>query len=210
MLIERPPYLYRLLIPGAVWRMNPHGSRAVYLTFDDGPVPEVTPWVLDVLDRYEIKATFFLVADNVRRYPHLFEEIIGRGHSYGNHTFHHLQGIKVNVDEYIADVKAAGSLIDSPLFRPPHGWLTNAQRKALSQNYRIIMHDLVTRDYNSSLTPERIVGNVKKYVRDGSIIVFHDSRKSERNLRQALEPSIVWLKQNGYEFRPIPMQTPTR
>lgn len=120
MLIERPPLLYRLLFPEGIWRIKRGGGRrVVYLTFDDGPVPEVTPWVLDTLDRYGIKATFFLVGDNVARNPGLFEEIKRRGHSWGNHTMHHLQGRLVSTYRYMHDISEANSLIGSPLFRPP-------------------------------------------------------------------------------------------
>ena len=205
MFIERPLLLYRLLIPEAKWRLKSQGRSVVYLTFDDGPIPEVTPWVIDVLDRYDIKATFFLVGDNVRRYPELLEEIKRRGHSYGNHTMHHLQGLHCTRKTYLRDIIEADKLIESPLFRPPHGLLFRSQAKAVAQRYTIVMHDLITRDYDRSLRPERILDNVKRYARNGSVIVFHDSLKSETNLRYALPRAIEWLKEQGYEFEKIPM-----
>ncbi|MDE7411238.1 MAG: polysaccharide deacetylase family protein [Paramuribaculum sp.] len=204
-LIERPPLLYRLLFPEALWRVKHNNSRTVYLTFDDGPVPEVTPWVLDLLDSFGIKATFFLVGDNVRRNPVLFEEIKRRGHSWGNHTMHHLQGMKSTTWRYMRDITEADTLIDSPLFRPPHGLLRWKQAAAIKARYNIIMYDLVTRDYNKRLSPRRILANVKRFARNGSIIVFHDSLKAEHNLRDALPEAIRWLKSRGYEFRAIPM-----
>ena len=146
MLIERPPLLYRLLFPEAIWRINKRKRRVVYLTFDDGPIPEQTPWVLDILDRYGIKATFFMVGDNVRRNPDLLAEVRRRGHSVGNHTMHHLQGMKVTARRYLRDVSEADALIDSPLFRPPHGIMRWKQSRALREKYIIIMYDLVTRD----------------------------------------------------------------
>lgn len=204
-LIEQPPLLYRLLFPEAIWRVRRKERKVVYLTFDDGPIPEVTPWVLDLLDRYEIKATFFLVGDNVRKYPHLFEELKKRGHSYGNHTMHHLQGFKVRSIKYMRDLTEADELIRSPLFRPPHGLIRWSQARAIKKHYNIVMYDLVTRDYSKRLSPEEVLVNVKKYTRNGSIIVFHDSLKAEKNLRVALSAAIEWLKSEGYEFLPLPM-----
>ncbi|MGN0220123.1 MAG: polysaccharide deacetylase family protein [Muribaculaceae bacterium] len=206
MFIEQPPLLYRLLFPEAVWRLKRHKNRrVVYLTFDDGPIPEVTPWVLDLLDHYGIKATFFLVGDNVRRHPELFEEIKRRGHSWGNHTMHHLQGMKVTSRRYMRDITEADDLIDSPLFRPPHGIIRWKQAKGIKNHYNLIMYDLVTRDYSKELSPHQVLANVKRYARNGSIIVFHDSLKAERNMKYALPLAIEWLKENGYDFLPIPM-----
>ena len=204
MLIEQPPIPYRMLFPETVWRI-PMKHKAVFLTFDDGPIPEVTPWVLDLLDHYGIKATFFCVGDNVRKHPETFRMVVERGHSVGNHTMHHLQGAKVTTARYVADIMEAHALIDSPLFRPPHGLIRWKQGAAIKDNMRIIMYDLVTRDYSKKLTGEQVLDNVRRYVRNGSIIVFHDSLKSESNLRYALPRAIEWLKENGYQFLPIPM-----
>ena len=198
MLIERPPLLYRLLFPEGIWRIKRGGGRrVVYLTFDDGPVPEVTPWVLDTLDRYGIKATFFLVGDNVARNPGLFEEIKRRGHSWGNHTMHHLQGRLVSTYRYMHDISEANSLIGSPLFRPPHGLIRWKQARAIKDHYNIILYDLVTRDYSRKLTPERVFNNVRRYARNGSIIVFHDSLKAEKNMKAALPRAIEYLLAAG-------------
>lgn len=206
MFIERPPLLYRLLFPEGIWRVKGHHkSKVVYLTFDDGPIPEETPWVLDTLDAYGVKATFFMVGDNVRRHPELFEEIKRRGHSYGNHTMHHLQGMKVTSNTYMNDIAEADRLIDSPLFRPPHGIIRWKQARNIKERYNLVMYDLVTRDYSRKLTPEQVLGNVMRFARNGSIIVFHDSVKSSRNLRYALPRAIEWLQQQGYEFRTLPM-----
>ncbi len=205
MLIEQPPLLYRILFPEAMWRIKRKRQRVVYLTFDDGPIPEVTPWVLDTLDRYGIKATFFMVGDNARRHPWLVEEIKKRGHSYGNHTMHHLQGLKVTKVRYMRDITEANKYIDSALFRPPHGLMRPSQAQAIKNRYNIVMYDLVTRDYSYKLKGEEVLKNVKKYARNGSIIVFHDSLRAENNLKYALPRAIEWLKDNGYEFQPIPM-----
>lgn len=205
MLIERPPLFYRLLFPEAIWRIKHRRRKVVFLTFDDGPIPEVTPWVLDTLDRYGIKATFFMVGDNVRRHHELLEEVRRRGHAVGNHTMHHLQGMKVTAYRYMHDISEANDLIDSPLFRPPHGLLRWKQARAIKDRYNLVMYDLVTRDYSKKLNPEQVFNNVRRYVRNGSIIVFHDSLKAEKNMKAVLPRAIEYLRSLGYEFEPLPV-----
>ena len=202
MLIERPPFCYRALFPGAHWRFNKN-EKVVYLTFDDGPIPEMTPWVLDVLDRYGIKAVFFCVGDNVRKHPEIYREILARGHRVGNHTFHHLEGLRATSKTYLNDVKEAETLIDSKLFRPPYGHLHWLQFFTLRKKYTVILWDVVTRDYSCLMTPERVLDNVKKYTRNGSVIVFHDSLKGGDKTRYALPHSIEWLLEQGYQFKLI-------
>lgn len=205
MLIERPPLFYRLLFPEAIWRIKHRRRKVVFLTFDDGPIPEVTPWVLDTLDLYGIKATFFMVGDNVRRHPELLEEVRRRGHAVGNHTMHHLQGMKVTAYRYMHDISEANDLIDSPLFRPPHGLLRWKQARAIKDRYNLVMYDLVTRDYSKKLNPEQVFNNVRRYARNGSIIVFHDSLKAEKNMKAVLPRAIEYLRSLGYEFEPLPV-----
>ena len=200
MFIEQVPEFIRNLYPKAVWRMDPN-EKAIYLTFDDGPIPEITPWVLDLLDKYHIKATFFLVGDNVRKHPEEFKMIVERGHRLGNHTFNHIQGLKYLSYNYLANVNKADELIKSNLFRPPHGWMRWAQYMVLRNRYTIVMWDLVTRDYSKRLNGPQVLNKVKKYVRNGSIITFHDSLKSEKNLKYALPRAIEWLLEQGYEFK---------
>jgi peptidoglycan/xylan/chitin deacetylase (PgdA/CDA1 family) len=202
MWIERPPFLYRALYPGAYWRLNPN-EKAVYLTFDDGPIPEMTPWVLDLLDQYGIRAVFFCVGDNVRKYPDIYRDILARGHRVGNHTYHHLQGLKVRTKTYLKDVADAATVVDSPLFRPPHGHIRLPQFFRLRDKYQVILWDVVTRDYSCLMTPERVLANVKKYTRNGSIIVFHDSLKGGEKTRYALPRTIDWLLEQGYEIKLI-------
>ena len=173
MFIEQPPFFYRMLFPETIWRI-PGDKKTVYLTFDDGPIPQVTPWVLDVLDYYEVKATFFCVGDNVARNPNLFQVIMN-----------------------------AHDLIQSRLFRPPHGHMLPGQAKLLKKDFSIIMWDVVTRDYSNKLSGEQVFGNVKRYARNGSIIVFHDSIKAERNLHYALPRTINWLRENGFLFKTL-------
>lgn len=206
MWIEQPPLLYRLLFPEAIWRIKKRKRKVAYITFDDGPIPEVTPWVLDTLDRYNVKATFFFVGDNVRKYPELCEEVKRRGHSYGNHTMHHLQGFKTTRLRYMRDITEADEHIDSVLFRPPHGLLRWSQAKAIKKHYNIVMYDLVTRDYSIKMTPDRVFRNIRRYARNGSIIVFHDSLKAERNMKQVLPRAIEWLRSQGFELLPLPME----
>lgn len=205
MLIEQPPLLYRLLFPEAIWRVPGRKKKRAYLTFDDGPIPEVTPLILDILDRYGIKGTFFMVGDNVRKHPELFEEIKRRGHSYGNHTMHHVRGMKVTWPTYLRDIREAEQLIDSHLFRPPHGIMRWKQARVVKRKFMIVMYDVVTRDYDPSLPSSQILKNVKRYARNGSIIVFHDSLKSQRHIAEALPAAIEWLQENGFELLPLPM-----
>lgn len=205
MLIEQPPLLYRLLFPEGIWRIKRKGRKVAYLTFDDGPIPEVTPWVLDLLASHNIKATFFMVGENVRDNPELLARIRQEGHSYGNHTMHHLQGRYTTTTRYLRDITEADRLIDSPLFRPPHGLLRWSQSRAVRHHYNMVMYDLVTRDYSRRLNPDEVIANVRHYTRNGSIIVFHDSIKAWPNLREALPAAIKWLLAEGYELLPIPM-----
>ncbi|MBD5212558.1 MAG: polysaccharide deacetylase family protein [Bacteroidales bacterium] len=198
MLIERPPRIFRSLFPGATFRLDtPH--KQVMLTFDDGPIPEATPEILGILRQYGVKATFFLVGDNVRKYPHLLQKIVADGHSIGNHTMHHLQGLRTPLEKYMADVESADTFIGSPLFRPPHGLLTSAQLKRLGERHKIVMYDLVTRDYSRRLNSEDVYRKVVRLTRPGSIIVFHDSLRSIEKLRTALPRCLEWLRREGYE-----------
>ncbi|MDN4753699.1 polysaccharide deacetylase family protein [Porphyromonadaceae bacterium W3.11] len=206
MFIERPPLLYRILFPNATWRIPAPAdeSKVVYLTFDDGPIPEVTPWVLEQLRIRDIRATFFCVGENVWRHPDIFEQILEEGHGVGNHTYHHLQGIKTNTADYLQDVYKANKLIKSRLMRPPHGHIGWCQLRGLMNQYQVIMWDLVTRDYSKKQSPQKVLENVKRYARNGSIIVFHDSLKAEKNLRYALPLALDHLMEDGYEFRLLP------
>lgn len=200
MFIEQPPLLYRLMFPGGLWRKKPEKGKIVFLTFDDGPIPDITPWVLDVLDRYNVKATFFCVGDNVIKYPEIYQEILDRGHQVGNHTHNHLQGLRTRTKNYVKNVHLASQHIESKLFRPPHGHIRLRQFFKLRKKYQIVLWDVVTRDYSKLLTPEDVFNNVKNYTRNGSIIVFHDSVKAEARMKEALPKSIEWLKDQGYTF----------
>lgn len=200
MFIEQPAKWLRWIYPRATWRMNKH-EHAVYLTFDDGPIPEATPFVLDVLKEHNIKATFFMVGDNVRKHPLIYERVKAEGHQIGNHTFNHISGFKHSIKIYSDNAEKANTYLHSHLFRPPHGWMRLTQYARLRKKYRIVMWDLVTRDYSKWMTAEDVLNNVKRYTRNGSIITFHDSLKSIEKLKTALPQAIIWLKEQGYEFR---------
>ena len=192
------PEILKSVIKNVVWRINP-AEKVIYLTFDDGPNPGVTPQVLDILDRFEVKATFFCVGENVSRFPDVFDEVKRRGHTVGNHTFNHLKGFEYATDDYVRNVEKANGYIKSDLFRPPHGQIKPSQIKALKDDYRIIMWDFITYDYDKRIEPEKIIAEVKKRSRNGSIVVFHDSLKAEKNVLQVLPEALRFWKENGYE-----------
>ena len=216
MFIEQPPRLVRKLYPGTLWRINPN-EKAVYLTFDDGPIPVVTPWVLDLLDKYGIKATFFMVGDNVRKHPDEFREVLKRGHRVGNHTFNHIRGFEHSAESYLANAEKVRqmalelekdeALLDKamrpPLFRPPHGIMRCAQLRKLRQRYRIVLWDVVPPDYNRKRSPEKVLKTAIRYTRGGSIIVFHDSLKAQRNMQYALPKYIEHCLSEGYSFKTL-------
>lgn len=201
----RLPRFFTALFMNALWRMEEQ-ERVVYLTFDDGPIPGVTPWVLGLLEKENIKATFFCVGENVMKYPEIYQLILKAGHSVGNHTFNHLQGIKHSDQLYFENINLAGKFIDSDLFRPPHGLMKPSQYNYLKTRKRIVMWDLISCDYDRSLKPERVYRNVVDFVRPGSIVTFHDSEKARINIMDALPKAIRWMKDQGYRFEAIPFK----
>ena len=203
MIIEQPATFLRWLYPHALWRINPQ-ERAVYLTFDDGPIPVVTPWVLDVLKHYDIHATFFMVGENAYKHPHELAMVRDAGHRIGNHTYNHIGGLKYGYRSYLRNVDKANMLLHTDLFRPPYGWLKWDQYRIVRQKYKIVMWDLVTRDYSIRLNGRDVLLNVRRYARNGSIITFHDSLKSEDKLLYALPRAIEWLQSQGFALKTIP------
>lgn len=199
----RLPKLATHYFPNALWRL-PGDEKKVVLTFDDGPVPEVTPWVLNLLKGENIKACFFCVGENVKRHPEVYQQIIADGHQTGNHTFNHMQGLKNTDEAFLANVEKAAAYIDSTLMRPPHGWMSKSQYQELTKKYEVVMWDLISRDYQEKISPESVVSNVMNFVRPGSIIIFHDSVKAQKNLKPALPVVIKELKQKGYQFTLLP------
>ena len=191
------PRILRPFFGKTIWR-KPPSSKVIYLTFDDGPVPEVTPQVLDILDTYGWKATFFCVGENVQKHPELYNEILLRGHKTGNHSFNHLKGFHYSTEEYTANIKKAANYIDSNLFRPPYGRITRKQIKALQADYQIIMWDVITHDYNKNLSNDEVYRNVTKHLRKGSIVVFHDSVKAKEHVLAVLPKAIEFWNEKGY------------
>lgn len=204
-IFKTPEILIRLL-PRITWRGAATGSQAeklVYLSFDDGPVPEATPFVLTQLEKYRAKATFFCVGDNAARYPHLVKAIKKAGHALGNHTHNHLNGWKTPTASYLMNIDKCRRVIPSRLFRPPYGKISPAQYRQLSRTYKIVLWDIVSYDFDAALSPEDCLAAVKARVRPGSIIVFHDSIKAMKNLQTVLPLLLEYLKQEGYSFRKI-------
>ena len=204
--IVHPPEIVRHLFKRYTWKLVPEddNDKVIYITIDDGPIPEMTPGTLDMLAQYNAKATFFCVGDNVRKYPDLFERIKAEGHSIGNHTFNHLNGLRTKVSEYIDNVKLADPLINSNLFRPPHGRMKHRQTIALSEGRKIILWDVLSKDYDTRVSPERCWQNVENYVSNGSIILFHDNIKATPRQRYALEKTLQRYTEEGYQFKTIP------
>lgn len=205
MIPHRTPFFLPLLYPTLTWRMNSN-EKTIYLTFDDGPVSGPTEFVLDVLGRALIKATFFCLGDNIRKHPAVFASILAGGHTVGNHTVNHLNGWKSSVAAFTANVEdfdsiatSAGLVAPTRLFRPPYGRITRRQIRALKA-YRIVMWDVLSQDYNHSVRPERCLRRTLSVCRPGSVIVFHDSYKSERNMSYVLPRLIETLASDGYTF----------
>jgi peptidoglycan/xylan/chitin deacetylase (PgdA/CDA1 family) len=172
----------------------------IYLTFDDGPVPQVTPWVLDQLAAFDAKATFFCVGNNVRRYPEVLDQVLAAGHVVGNHTTHHLDGWKTDNVPYFHDVRHCARQLKTPLFRPPYGRLKPSQAQFLQRHYEVVMWDVLSGDFDPELTPEDCYENVVDHARDGSIVVLHDSLKAEENLRAILPRLLSYYAERGYTF----------
>lgn len=193
----------KLLFPKYVWEI-PNKEHKVYLTFDDGPTPEITEWVLEQLKESQAKATFFCIGNNIEKYPEIFQKTIREGHSIGNHTFNHLNGWKTNKENYIDNVLLCKSQLTTHnsqlnLFRPPYGKLKKSQSRELRKlGYKIIMWDVLSRDYDVTISPEKCLDNILKNVEPGSIIVFHDSKKAEQNLKYALPKTLEFLKKKGF------------
>lgn len=201
--------LIKRIFSNYIWDV-PNMENKIYLTFDDGPIPEVTEWVLEVLKEHQIKATFFCIGKNIQKHPAIFNKIINNGHAVGNHTFNHLNGWSTSTEDYLDNINLYKSetskheskiLNPSTLFRPPYGKIKTTQSKKLRRlGYKIIMWDVLSADFDQSITPEKCLENVIQNTRSGSVIVFHDSIKAFKNLEYTLPKSIAILKQKGFEF----------
>ena len=199
----QPGWWMRLFFPGTMWRGDKK-EKVVYLTFDDGPIPEVTPWVVALLNEKRIKATFFCVGENVAKHPKVYQMLVDNGHSIGNHTYNHISAWKVSGRFYKENVAKARDVIITSLFRPPHGKIYPWQLPMLKKQFsKIVMWDVLTKDYDKRLSTEDVLNNLYRHTRNGSVIVFHDSLKAWPRLEKALPVAIDWLKEQGYEFRTI-------
>ncbi len=201
-LLARPPRWVRRISGRLVWRIETR-DRVLYLTFDDGPVPGPTEWVLDQLSRYGAAATFFCVGENVKRYPELFARIKTEGHGTGNHTMTHLNSFRYRSRFYVSDVFRAHRLIGSALFRPPYGRIRPSVATRLFPRFRIVLWDILSMDYDRNLSPETVLDIVMSRVRPGSIIVFHDNPKAMKNLGYVLPEVLSKCTAAGYKFLPL-------
>ncbi|MCO4291845.1 polysaccharide deacetylase family protein [Solitalea sp. MAHUQ-68] len=198
----KTPYFIKKLFPSLTWNY-PRTEKVLYLTFDDGPIPEVTPFVVEQLKKYGAKATFFCIGDNVRKHPEVFELVKKNGHSIGNHTFNHLNGWHTQTNEYLKNIQKCQELTKSYLFRPPYGKIRPTQILDLKKHYKIVMWDVLSGDFDLKLTPEECLENVIKHTENGSIIVFHDSLKAEPRLRHTLPLALAHWAKLGYKFKAI-------
>lgn len=205
MYLVKTPQFIQNLFPNFTWRI-PTQEKVLFLTFDDGPIPEVTPWVLDQLSDYQAKATFFCVGDNVQKYPELFAQVRERGHSVGNHTYNHLNGWATDNIPYFHNVRHCAHLTDSALFRPPYGRLKPKQAQFLQRHYRIIMWDVLSGDFDPNLSQEDCLNNVMRNAGPGSIVVFHDSLKAKDKLAYVLPLVLENFAQAGYRFEALSEQ----
>lgn len=194
--------ILKIIFPRFLWHM-PATEKCIYLTFDDGPIPGVTPWVLEQLQKFNAKATFFCVGDNVRRYPETFEQVTGAGHSIGNHTYNHLNGWKTPTPDYLDNIRQSGELYPTRLFRPPYGRIKKKQADQVLLCHRIIMWSVLTRDYARKISPEKCLKNAIKNTRNGSIVVFHDSLKARKNLEYVLPRYLEHFSRQGYLFEKL-------
>lgn len=199
----RPPWIIRLLSGKNLVCSMPREGNKVYITFDDGPVPEVTPEVLRILGEYRATATFFMVGENVRKHPELVEKVRSEGHATGNHTFHHLNGWRTPPAAYVEDVNRCDDLLHTTLFRPPYGRLTPSQYLLLRKKYRIILWSVLTKDYSKTTSPETCLDIAKSYTGPGSVVVFHDSIKAREKVLYALPRYLEYLAQNNYSTQTL-------
>lgn len=199
----KTPWWLKKLYPNLVWDII-EDTKTIYLTFDDGPIPLVTPWVLETLKQYQAKATFFCIGDNVVKHPKIFEDLKKHGHSIGNHTYNHLKGWEVTDNYYIENYKKCQFLTQTNLFRPPYGKIKRSQIALLKQQYpsiEIVMWDILSGDFDPKLSPEKCLKKLLKKTKSGSIIVFHDSLKAQQCLQYVLPKALDYWKNKGYSFK---------
>jgi len=203
----KTPWWAKKIFSSYLWKM-PAGEKVVYLSFDDGPHPTITPWVLDELKKFNAAATFFCVGKNVVQFPEIYQQVLTERHAVGNHTYHHLNGWKTATDVYLNDVEKANAVIESSLFRPPYGRITSKQAKGLknamqTNHPKVVMWDVLSADFDASLSPQDCARNVLTHAEPGSIVVFHDSEKALKNLKYALPVVLENLGKAGFCFKKI-------
>jgi len=206
MFLHYSPFWLKALFPRYKWRVNTT-EKKIFLTFDDGPIPDITEFVLDTLKKYNAKATFFCIGDNVRKHPDIFEQILKQGHSIGNHTFNHMNGWKSDDSVYMANIELCEKQLnlDTNLFRPPYGRMKKSQSRKLPRNKEIIMWDVLSGDFSAGIKPEVCLQKSIKYARPGSIVLFHDSLKAANNMQYALPRFLDHFTKIGYQFEALPM-----
>lgn len=204
--LHKTPEWLKLLLPGVTWNYE-RSAKKIYLTFDDGPIPELSPWVLDELAKYRAKATFFYVGDNIRKYPSLFARALGEGHSIGNHTYNHLNGWQNSVSDYLRNVEKCDEAIRTfgngtsrMLFRPPYGQIKRSQLKALSQTYKVVFWDYLTGDFDQKLSPERCHQSAVKKAINGSIVLYHENVKAAPRIKYSLPRFLEHFSERGFQF----------
>jgi len=199
----KTPLVVKKMFPKFIWEV-PNTKKEIYLTFDDGPTPEITNWTLDILKQYNAKATFFCIGNNVEKHPEIFQDIINQNHSIGNHTHNHIKGWKSSVVDYLEDIEKASELIDSKLYRPPYGQITPKQGTALlALGYKVIMWNVLSIDWDAKTSREICLKNVISKAKSGSIIVFHDSVKASKNMKYALPKVLEYFSNKGYSFKSL-------
>lgn len=206
MFLHYSPFWLKALFPRYKWSVNTK-DKTIFLTFDDGPIPDITEFVLDTLRQYNAKATFFCIGDNVRKHPEIFRQILERGHSVGNHTFNHMNGWKSDDAEYLANIDLCEKQLNIPtnLFRPPYGRMKKSQARQLPTSKEIIMWDVLSGDFSPNIKPDICLQKSIKHTSPGSIVLFHDSLKAASNMQYALPRYLSHFKKIGYQFEALPM-----
>lgn len=199
----RPPFFLRWFSPDHLVCDLPGTDKVIYLTFDDGPIPDVTPEILGILSQHRVKATFFMVGDNVKKHPDVFQQVIDQEHAVGNHTFHHLNGWVTTTGSYIEDVARCADLVKSNLFRPPYGRFTPVQYWMLKKDYHFILWSVLSYDFHRNTSPEQCLENVIQYTKPGSVVVFHDSLKAIEKVRHALPRFLDHFMNLGFRFETL-------
>lgn len=202
MYLVKSSYFIKKYYSNFIWKITTT-EKIIYLTFDDGPTPEITEWTLATLKSFNAKATFFCVGSNVVKYPEIFQQIISEGHAVGNHTHHHLNGWHTDKEIYFRNIKKCEEVVKSNLFRPPYGRIKKSQYELIKEEYQVIMWDVLSGDFDSNTTPEKCLSNVIDNTTEGAIIVFHDSLKAASNLKHTLPKVLAHFAEQGYRFEVI-------